>query len=176
MPRKLLPEGDYFVALLSGCCKTQRASRFMLVTSSKPHLSCTVVHRLSPLPNSKERLATRRLADGQRATHTQPLGAMSEKEAHRDDAGPTVQQQFMGGLFYAVSSFAIMFANKFVLTTFQFPSFLFLALSQFVATLILLQGGKMLGLLSYPDFDTYGFGVVVVAVAPLSASGTHCRS
>lgn len=79
----------------------------------------------------------------------------SEKEAHRqNDEGPTVRQQFMGGLFYAVSSFAIMFANKFVLTTFHFPSFLFLALAQFVATLILLQGGKFLGLLSYPDFDS----------------------
>lgn len=69
--------------------------------------------------------------------------------------GPTVRDQVTGGLFYAVSSFGIMFANKFVLTTYDFPSFLILALAQFVATLVLLQGGKMFGLLSYPDFDMY---------------------
>jgi hypothetical protein len=68
---------------------------------------------------------------------------------------PTVRDQAIGGLFYAVSSFGIMFANKFVLTTYAFPSFLFLALAQFMATLVLLQGGKMFGVLSYPDFDTY---------------------
>lgn len=72
-----------------------------------------------------------------------------------DSDAPTVRDQAIGGLFYAVSSFAIMFANKFVLTSYSFPSFLGLALAQFVATLALLQGGKMFGILSFPDFDMY---------------------
>eukprot|EP00123_Amoebidium_parasiticum_P007547 comp18191_c0_seq1/m.19040 comp18191_c0_seq1/g.19040 ORF comp18191_c0_seq1/g.19040 comp18191_c0_seq1/m.19040 type:complete len:325 (-) comp18191_c0_seq1:592-1566(-) len=69
------------------------------------------------------------------------------------EQGPSVRQQFVAGLFYAVSSFAIMFANKFVLTSYHFPSFLFLALSQFVATLILLSLGKHFGIISFPDLD-----------------------
>ena len=73
-------------------------------------------------------------------------------EAPAQDAAPALRQQALGGLLYAISSFAIMFANKFVLTVYGFPSFLFLALSQFVATLILLQVGKSLRLLSYSGF------------------------
>ncbi|KNC83705.1 hypothetical protein SARC_04064 [Sphaeroforma arctica JP610] len=78
---------------------------------------------------------------------------------HRKDSevGPTMRQQGLAGMFYATTSFSIMFMNKIVLTSYHFPSFLFLALCQFVATIFCLEAGKTTNLITYPDFDMKHF-------------------
>lgn len=46
--------------------------------------------------------------------------------------------RFLAALFYAISSLLVVFVNKIVLTTYEFPSFLFLACMQFLATCLVL--------------------------------------
>ena len=54
-------------------------------------------------------------------------------------------QQISAAVFYGVSSIAIMFVNKIVLTSYKFPSFNFLALSQFAVTAVILLTFKHVG-------------------------------
>eukprot|EP00124_Ichthyophonus_hoferi_P003998 Ihof_evm3s393 gene=Ihof_evmTU3s393 len=65
----------------------------------------------------------------------------------------TVRQQAIAGLNYAFCSFCIMFANKFVLTSYKFPSFLFLAISQFVSSIIALAIGNHFKIISFPPLS-----------------------
>eukprot|EP01134_Creolimax_fragrantissima_P006359 CFRG6359T1 len=86
--------------------------------------------------------------------------AVNVSPGHRKDSENgevTMRQQAMAAAFYAVSSFSIMFMNKIVLTSYRFPSFLFLALAQFTATMFALHTGKTMGWISYPDFDSKCF-------------------
>lgn len=46
----------------------------------------------------------------------------------------SLSQRLCSAAFYGATSLAVIFVNKLVLTSYQFPSFLFLALAQFVAT------------------------------------------
>eukprot|EP00128_Syssomonas_multiformis_P012545 Colp12_sorted_trinity150504_noHs@7763 len=66
---------------------------------------------------------------------------------------PTGAQQAGSALFYAVNSVLIMFVNKWVLTTYKFPSATFLSLAQFLATLVILYTLKKRGAISFPDVD-----------------------
>ncbi|CAM9180315.1 unnamed protein product, partial [Ectocarpus fasciculatus] len=50
----------------------------------------------------------------------------------------TSLERIFAALFYGISSLLVVFVNKIVLTTYEFPSFLFLACMQFVATCVVL--------------------------------------
>ena len=60
-------------------------------------------------------------------------------------------------LMYGSASFFIVFVNKTVLTTYNFPSFQILGLGQVVASIVILGGGKLLGIVSFPGLakDTF---------------------
>eukprot|EP00760_Papus_ankaliazontas_P015146 PhM_4_TR16371/c0_g1_i1/m.77377/K15281/SLC35D; solute carrier family 35 len=68
-----------------------------------------------------------------------------------EKAASASQKLFAAG-FYGVSSLAIMFVNKFVLTTYGFPSFSFLALVQFIATLFVLKVQHLCGKIELAPF------------------------
>jgi len=62
----------------------------------------------------------------------------------------TAFQKVASALFYSTASIMIIFCNKFVLTSFLFPSFNFLGLSQMAATVLILGGARLVGFLSFP--------------------------
>jgi hypothetical protein len=70
-----------------------------------------------------------------------PLSSV-EKEKARP---PSLAQQGLAALFYAVSSLLVIFVNKAVLTSYHFPSFNFVALSQFVTTVIVMWAMMITG-------------------------------
>jgi len=65
--------------------------------------------------------------------------------------------RILTALFYGVSSFMIMVVNKRVLTVYKFPSFQVLGLGQIVATILILQCGKTLRIIKFPDLSTDTF-------------------
>ncbi|XP_043966518.1 UDP-N-acetylglucosamine/UDP-glucose/GDP-mannose transporter [Gambusia affinis] len=56
-------------------------------------------------------------------------------------------------LFYAGSSFLITVVNKTVLTSFRFPSYLFLGIGQMITTIVVLYLAKKSNTVKFPDFD-----------------------
>ncbi|XP_034090850.1 UDP-N-acetylglucosamine/UDP-glucose/GDP-mannose transporter [Gymnodraco acuticeps] len=56
-------------------------------------------------------------------------------------------------LFYASCSFLITVVNKTVLTSFRFPSYLFLGIGQMIVTLVVLYAAKMRKKVQFQDFD-----------------------
>ncbi|XP_033973656.1 UDP-N-acetylglucosamine/UDP-glucose/GDP-mannose transporter isoform X2 [Trematomus bernacchii] len=56
-------------------------------------------------------------------------------------------------LFYAGCSFLITVVNKTVLTSFRFPSYLFLGIGQMIVTLVVLYAAKMRKKVQFQDFD-----------------------
>ena len=66
------------------------------------------------------------------------------------------------GLF-AFSSFSLVAVNKLILTSYSFPSPLSLALGQMLASVLVIRGGHLLGLLSLPPFSVQ----TLVSVQPL---------
>ena len=67
-------------------------------------------------------------------------------------------------VFYGVSSFAVIFVNKWVLSMYGFPSFMFVATTQFLATSIILSA---LSLLKKVEIPTLTKGIFL-EVAPVS--------
>lgn len=69
----------------------------------------------------------------------------------------TVFKKVGSAVFYGLSSFMITVVNKTVLTTYAFPSFLFLSLGQLMASIVVLYLGKKCRLVSFPDIgkDTF---------------------
>ncbi|KAK0393228.1 hypothetical protein QR680_000106 [Steinernema hermaphroditum] len=65
----------------------------------------------------------------------------------------SVWKRALSALFYALSSILIMFVNKILLTNFRFPSFLWTAVGQMFATIVIIFIGGELRLVSYPKFD-----------------------
>ncbi|XP_055376764.1 UDP-sugar transporter UST74c [Condylostylus longicornis] len=59
--------------------------------------------------------------------------------------------------FYGVSSFMITVVNKTVLTSYSFPSFLFLSLGQMIASILVLYIGRKIRLVSFPNFSKDSF-------------------
>ncbi len=51
---------------------------------------------------------------------------------------PTKFEKIFSAFLYAISSFFVIFVNKWVLSTYNFPSFLFLAAVQFLSTSLVL--------------------------------------
>jgi len=89
---------------------------------------------------------------------------------HGDDISeakpqPPSQSKKVGtALFYATSSLGVIFANKIVLSTYQFPSVLLLALLQFTSTTLALKVASMLGFIDLLPISVKG----VKSILPLS--------
>ena len=66
-------------------------------------------------------------------------------------------KKILTAVFYGVSSFMIMVVNKTVLTKYQFPSFQVLGIGQMVATVIILNVGRMLRIIQFPDLTSDTF-------------------
>lgn len=77
-----------------------------------------------------------------------------------DSPQPTAFQKLSSAFFFGLSSFFITVVNKTVLTTFNFPSFLFLGLGQLIASIILLYAGKTVKLIDFPDITRNTFQMV----------------
>lgn len=80
-------------------------------------------------------------------------------QSHHHDRHETVTvfKKVGSAVFYGMSSFMITVINKTVLTTYAFPSFLFLSLGQLLASIIVLYMAKKCRLVSFPDIakDTF---------------------
>lgn len=61
-------------------------------------------------------------------------------------------QKLGSALFYGVASFLLTVVNKTVLTSWQFPSFLVISIGQLGAAIIVLYIGKLLKIVSIPNF------------------------
>ena len=66
-------------------------------------------------------------------------------------------KKILSALFYGVSSFMIMVINKTVLTKYQFPSFQVLGIGQMIATVIILNVGRLLKIIQFPDLTSDTF-------------------
>lgn len=73
---------------------------------------------------------------------------------------PRTFQKIASALFNGLASFFITVVNKTVLTTFNFPSFLFLGLGQLIATVVILYVSKTLKLIEFPDMTRKTFQIV----------------
>jgi len=62
----------------------------------------------------------------------------------------TKLQKISSAIFYSCTSILIILVNKFVLTSFHFPSFNFLGLAQICATVLLLGAARLTGVVDFP--------------------------
>uniref|UniRef100_A0A1A8KZU6 Solute carrier family 35, member D2 n=1 Tax=Nothobranchius pienaari TaxID=704102 RepID=A0A1A8KZU6_9TELE len=79
--------------------------------------------------------------------------------------------KLLSALFYAGSSFLITVVNKTVLTSFSFPSYLFLGIGQMVTTIVVLYLAKMSKTVKFQDFDRSVF--LKIFPLPLLYVGNH---
>ncbi|KAH8257152.1 hypothetical protein KR038_004688 [Drosophila bunnanda] len=88
-------------------------------------------------------------------------GSGSKELSHREREDSAVFIKKIGSaLFYGISSFMITVVNKTVLTSYHFPSFLFLSLGQLTASIVVLGMGKRLKLVSYPPLQRNTFAKI----------------
>ncbi|XP_063769813.1 nucleotide sugar transporter SLC35D2 [Pseudophryne corroboree] len=66
---------------------------------------------------------------------------------------PSSTVRLLAALFFAVTSFLTILANKTVLTAHRFPSSTFLGVGQMVFAILILYVGKMKGIFTFPDFN-----------------------
>lgn len=81
----------------------------------------------------------------------------NSKELRQQDDGTLFFKKVGSALFYGMSSFMITVVNKTVLTSYLFPSFLFLSLGQLSASIVVLGLGKRLRLVTYPSLKRNTF-------------------
>ncbi|XP_028852098.1 UDP-N-acetylglucosamine/UDP-glucose/GDP-mannose transporter isoform X2 [Denticeps clupeoides] len=74
-------------------------------------------------------------------------------------------------LLYALSSLLIVVVNKTVLTSYRFPSYTFLGISQMAVTIVLLYAGKAKHIVHFQDFDKTIF--YKIFPLPLLYVGNH---
>ncbi|KAE9546602.1 hypothetical protein FO519_010186 [Halicephalobus sp. NKZ332] len=70
-----------------------------------------------------------------------------------DSPTPGLLPKVLSAVSYGFSTGILLFANKLLLTNFQFPSFLWVAISQMITIVVILFLAKRIGLLSFPDID-----------------------
>lgn len=75
---------------------------------------------------------------------------MNAEEKLLSSSAEPIWSPASAAIFYGCVSVLIMFVNKAVLTTFQFPSFIFLAVTQGLSTIILMHLFRAAGLISFP--------------------------
>ncbi|XP_068944121.1 nucleotide sugar transporter SLC35D2 isoform X2 [Petaurus breviceps papuanus] len=68
-------------------------------------------------------------------------------------AVPSQLLRLLSALFYGTCSFFIVLVNKTVLTTYSFPSPLFLGIGQMTATIVILYVSKLNNIIQFPDFN-----------------------
>ncbi|XP_048360100.1 UDP-N-acetylglucosamine/UDP-glucose/GDP-mannose transporter isoform X2 [Sphaerodactylus townsendi] len=61
--------------------------------------------------------------------------------------------KLLSALFYGACSFLIVLVNKSVLTTYRFPSPLFLGIGQMMTTILILYTSKLNKIINFPNFD-----------------------
>ncbi|XP_037821960.1 UDP-sugar transporter UST74c [Lucilia sericata] len=84
--------------------------------------------------------------------------SLNSKELRQQKEDVTLYfKKISSALFYGLSSFMITVVNKTVLTSYKFPSFLFLSLGQLTASIVVLSMGKRLRLVSYPSLQRNTF-------------------
>nr|XP_046909008.1 UDP-N-acetylglucosamine/UDP-glucose/GDP-mannose transporter-like [Dermatophagoides farinae] len=66
--------------------------------------------------------------------------------------GPMMMRVF-SALFFAISSFLLVVINKIILTTYHFPSVMIVGLGQVLATIIVLNICRRIGLIKYPYYS-----------------------
>lgn len=94
----------------------------------------------------------------------------------------TVFQKINSALFFGLTSFLITVVNKIVLTTYLFPSFLFLGLGQLIASVILLYGAKTLRLIEIPSMsvkavkDVFPLPLIFIGNMMFGLGGTQSLS
>ncbi|CAG0915114.1 unnamed protein product [Notodromas monacha] len=69
----------------------------------------------------------------------------------------TLYQRLGSAIFFALSSFLLVVVNKWILTSYAFPSLQCLALAQIMMTVMLLSGAKALRIVDYPPlgYETF---------------------
>ncbi|XP_019278980.1 UDP-N-acetylglucosamine/UDP-glucose/GDP-mannose transporter isoform X3 [Panthera pardus] len=67
--------------------------------------------------------------------------------------GPSPVAKLLSALFYGACSFLIVLVNKALLTTYRFPSPIFLGIGQMAATIMILYVSKLNKIIHFPDFD-----------------------
>ncbi|XP_006018530.1 UDP-N-acetylglucosamine/UDP-glucose/GDP-mannose transporter [Alligator sinensis] len=80
----------------------------------------------------------------------QRLGTESEEPA---PAGPAPLPRLLSALFYGACSFLLVLVNKVVLSTYSFPSPMFLGIGQMATTILILYVSKLNKIIHFPDFD-----------------------
>ncbi|XP_060056484.1 nucleotide sugar transporter SLC35D2 isoform X3 [Erinaceus europaeus] len=66
---------------------------------------------------------------------------------------PSRAVKLLSALFYGTCSFLIVLVNKALLTTYGFPSPIFLGIGQMAATIMILYVSKLNQIIHFPDFD-----------------------
>ncbi|XP_018792194.1 PREDICTED: UDP-sugar transporter UST74c [Bactrocera latifrons] len=83
--------------------------------------------------------------------------SLNSKELRHNDDGTLFFKKVGSALFYGMASFMITVVNKTVLTSYHFPSFLFLSLGQLLASIVVLGLGRKLKFVSYPPLKRNTF-------------------
>ncbi|XP_063505784.1 nucleotide sugar transporter SLC35D2 isoform X5 [Pongo pygmaeus] len=84
-------------------------------------------------------------------------GSQAEAEGAGGEPGaarlPSRVARLLSALFYGTCSFLIVLVNKALLTTYGFPSPIFLGIGQMAATIMILYVSKLNKIIHFPDFD-----------------------
>nr|XP_039331181.1 UDP-N-acetylglucosamine/UDP-glucose/GDP-mannose transporter isoform X2 [Saimiri boliviensis boliviensis] len=84
-------------------------------------------------------------------------GGQAEAEGAGSEPGaarlPSRVARLLSALFYGTCSFLIVLVNKALLTTYGFPSPIFLGIGQMAATIMILYVSKLYKIIHFPDFD-----------------------
>ncbi|XP_062480530.1 nucleotide sugar transporter SLC35D2 isoform X3 [Pezoporus occidentalis] len=81
---------------------------------------------------------------------------MSAEQAVGEAAGcaaPSALPRVLSALFYGTCSFFIVLVNKTLLSSYSFPSPVFLGIGQMAATILILYVSKINKIVHFPDFD-----------------------
>lgn len=80
--------------------------------------------------------------------------ARDEENNNTKEAEATTRfLKISSAIAYGLASFLITVVNKQVLTSYKFPSFLFLSLGQMIASIVVLYSGKRLKIVSFPPYS-----------------------
>ena len=104
----------------------------------------------TPVKSKGEELASiEESMDGRKDPQPEPRQATTQSTS--------ILVQAVAAIFYGLSSFSIVIVIKSVLTNNNFPASQFVGLGQMAATLIILRTCKMLGVVTFPDFNASVF-------------------